>query len=164
MRGFSKLENVSATPRDGFALSNLLFKIFNLFGVTRDDAGVTPVSIVSADTLESRTQGGRIASLFGRLRTRDHAVLATTSGTVVRTGALLGTTLALVVAFLALVLAVAAPAQADFGLSEFDVSFENEDGTSETQAGAHPFAVTTAFEINTEQPINGSVAKFPKSF
>lgn len=145
MRGFSKLGNVSATPRDGFALSNLSFKIFNLFGVTRDDAGVTPVSIVSADTLESRTQGGRIASLFGRLRTRDHAVLATTSGTVVRTGALLGTTLALLAVML-VALVVAASAQADFGLKDFDVSFENEDGTSETQAGAHPFAVTTALK------------------
>lgn len=150
-------------PRDGFALSNLFFKILNLFGVTRDDAGVTPVSIVSADTLESRTQGGRIASLFGRLRTRDHAVLATTSGTVVRTGALLGTTLALLAVML-VALVVAASAQAAFGLEEFDVSFENEDGTSETQAGAHPFAVTTAFEINTEQPINGSMAKSLKSF
>ena len=64
-------------------------------------------------------------------------MLATTSGTVVRTGALLGTTLALLAVML-VALVVAASAQADFGLKDFDVSFENEDGTSETQAGAIP--------------------------
>ncbi len=50
----------------------------------------------------------------------------------------------------------AGPAQADFGLSEFDVQFNAEDATPakpaddpmQTQAGSHPFALTTTFEIN----------------
>ena len=42
-----------------------------------------------------------------------------------------------------------APAQADFGLSEMGVSFTDEGGAPETRAGAHPFAVTTSFEVNT---------------
>ena len=43
----------------------------------------------------------------------------------------------------------AAPAQADFGLSEMAVSFTDKDGNPETRAGAHPFAVTTSFRVNT---------------
>jgi hypothetical protein len=43
----------------------------------------------------------------------------------------------------------AAPAQATFGLSETDVSFTDKDGNPETRAGAHPFAVTTSFRVNT---------------
>lgn len=86
----SKLRNVSAMPRDGFALSDLPSYVFKLFGVARDNAGVTDVSLGSADTLETRTQGGRIAELFGGLRTQDHAVLATPNGLAVGTGVSLG--------------------------------------------------------------------------
>jgi len=43
----------------------------------------------------------------------------------------------------------ATPAQAAFGLSETDVSFTDKDGAPETRAGAHPFAVTTSFRVNT---------------
>lgn len=50
----------------------------------------------------------------------------------------------------------AAPASAEFGLSQFDVQYSAEDATpgipsddpAETQAGAHPFAMTTSFELN----------------
>ena len=156
-------------PRNGFTLRNF-FSIFNLFGVTRDDAVVTGVSLASADTLETRTQGGRIAELFGRLRTQDHAVLATTRGMVVRAGAFLGTTFVLVVVVLvAVALALfAAPAsaaeefekyglesvsaslsslqvgaQADFGFKDLDVSFVNEEG------GSHPFALATEVVVET---------------
>jgi hypothetical protein len=43
---------------------------------------------------------------------------------------------------------LAPAAQASFGLNNFDVTITNADGTSATQAGSHPFAVTTAFGIN----------------
>ena len=48
----------------------------------------------------------------------------------------------LVVALLC-ALALAPAAQAQFGLSEFDVTYEDQYGHSESQAGAHPFALTT---------------------
>lgn len=41
-----------------------------------------------------------------------------------------------------------APASAAYGLSAFDVKFLNRDGTPATQAGSHPFAMTTEFEVN----------------
>ncbi|HEY8809286.1 MAG TPA: hypothetical protein VIM28_04615 [Solirubrobacterales bacterium] len=45
----------------------------------------------------------------------------------------------------------AGPAQADFGLNNFDVTVTNEDGTPATQAGSHPFALTTGFGVNYEE-------------
>jgi len=62
--------------------------------------------------------------------------------------------LASILAALAL-LALAGPAQAAFGVNGFDVTFTNEDGTMATQAGSHPFAMTTSFAANLdseEQP------------
>ena len=41
-----------------------------------------------------------------------------------------------------------APAQADFGLGKFELRFTKADGEPARQAGSHPFAVTTFFEIN----------------
>jgi hypothetical protein len=38
---------------------------------------------------------------------------------------------------------------ADFGLHDFDVTFTEDDGSPATQAGSHPFAMTTGFEANT---------------
>ena len=59
---------------------------------------------------------------------------------------------------LAVVALVAVPAQAEFGIKEFDVYFEDEEGGAEMQAGAHPFAMTTSFEVNTEEgPEGGEV-------
>ncbi len=60
-----------------------------------------------------------------------------------------------VVALMALAI-VAAPASAEFGLSKFDVQFSEEDATPglpldnppATQAGSHPFAVTSSFVVN----------------
>jgi hypothetical protein len=46
----------------------------------------------------------------------------------------------------------ATPASADFGLSEFDVRFANRDGTPATQAGSHPYKMTTSFLINYSEP------------
>jgi hypothetical protein len=44
-----------------------------------------------------------------------------------------------------------ASAQAEYDISTFDVEYTNEDGTPATQAGAHPFAITTQIEVeNTE--------------
>jgi hypothetical protein len=51
-------------------------------------------------------------------------------------------------------LAVAGPAWAGFGLTEehgFEVSFTNENGTPDTQAGSHPFAYTTTVTLNEEE-------------
>ena len=44
----------------------------------------------------------------------------------------------------------AAPASAAFGLKDLDVTFTNQDGSVATQAGAHPFAMTTSFAVNTK--------------
>ena len=58
------------------------------------------------------------------------------------------TTALLTVALLALV--VSASARASFGLNGFDVAFTNADGSPATQAGSHPFAMTTSFHLNTK--------------
>jgi hypothetical protein len=42
-----------------------------------------------------------------------------------------------------------APAHADFGFEDFDVTFTNGDGSVVTQAGSHPFAMTTSLHFNT---------------
>jgi hypothetical protein len=51
---------------------------------------------------------------------------------------------------------VAAPASADFGLNGFDVTYTSKDGSMATQAGSHPYKMTTAFEINTAETPEGS--------
>jgi hypothetical protein len=53
---------------------------------------------------------------------------------------------------------IAAPASAEFGITGFDVAFENEDGAQVTQAGSHPFEMTTSFDVNSiETPFGGKV-------
>ena len=44
----------------------------------------------------------------------------------------------------------AAPAMAAYGLNGFDVTFTNADGTPVTQAGSHPFALTTRLNVNRQ--------------
>jgi hypothetical protein len=57
---------------------------------------------------------------------------------------------ALTLAAAALVVALATPtAQADFGFKDFDLTFTNKDGSTVTQAGSHPFAVTNTLHFNT---------------
>jgi hypothetical protein len=51
--------------------------------------------------------------------------------------------------FMALALGLAPSAQGAFGLEDFDVTFTNQDGSPATQAGSHPFAMTTSFDLNT---------------
>ncbi|HEX8690547.1 MAG TPA: hypothetical protein VF729_09930 [Solirubrobacterales bacterium] len=51
---------------------------------------------------------------------------------------------------LAAALLAAAPASADFGLSNIEVAFVEADGTAARQAGSHPFAMRTAFEVNSQ--------------
>jgi hypothetical protein len=46
--------------------------------------------------------------------------------------------------------ALIAQAQTGFGFKSFSVGFLNEDGSPARQAGSHPFAVKTAFEVNTK--------------
>ena len=58
--------------------------------------------------------------------------------------------LAVSLAALAACLTAAAPAQAEFGLSSFDVTFSNSQGGAELRAGAHPAALTTSLEAITE--------------
>ena len=56
--------------------------------------------------------------------------------------------LSLAVAALA-TLALASPANAAFGLKDQSLSFTNKDGTPVTQAGSHPYAMSTALDFNT---------------
>jgi hypothetical protein len=42
----------------------------------------------------------------------------------------------------------AAPAMAEFGLQRFAISARNQDGTPDTQAGSHPYALTNTFLLN----------------
>jgi hypothetical protein len=58
-------------------------------------------------------------------------------------------TLAMLCAFFVAGVVVPASAHAAFGLKEFDVTFTNQDGSPATQAGSHPFQMTTALNLNT---------------
>lgn len=60
--------------------------------------------------------------------------------------------LAAALACLGLMVFCAAPASADFGFEDLDVTFTNEDGSAATQAGSHPFEMTTSFELNKLLP------------
>ena len=44
----------------------------------------------------------------------------------------------------------ATPAAAAFSVTGFDVAYENEDGSPATQAGSHPFAVSSTIEFSTK--------------
>jgi len=69
--------------------------------------------------------------------------------------------LALLAAALAAALG-AAPAGAAFGISQFDFRFEEADGSAATQAGSHPYAIETFFEVNHHPEEKGeSVFEFP---
>jgi hypothetical protein len=50
-------------------------------------------------------------------------------------------------------------AGAAFGLKEWDVTFTNADGSAATQAGSHPFAMTTSLALNTK--LNGESEEVP---
>lgn len=56
---------------------------------------------------------------------------------------------ATVSATLLLAALAAGTASAAFGINSTDVTFTNEDGSPVTQAGSHPFAMTTKFGVNT---------------
>src|ERR1700679_1232106 len=47
-----------------------------------------------------------------------------------------------------LLLAFCASASASFGLEKFDVTYTNADGSPVTQAGSHPFQMTTPVYFN----------------
>jgi hypothetical protein len=49
-------------------------------------------------------------------------------------------------------LCFAGPASAAFGLTEFNVTFSEEDGSRAAQAGSHPFQMTTSVAFNTLGP------------
>ncbi len=60
---------------------------------------------------------------------------------------------------MALLLTLASSASGAFGLRETDVTFTNADGSPATQAGSHPFAMTTVVEFNTKvDPVKGVIA------
>lgn len=61
----------------------------------------------------------------------------------------LGRMLGAAVAASLLAALLAGPAQAAFGLHDVEVSFLNKNGTPATQAGSHPYAVKTSFDVNT---------------
>jgi hypothetical protein len=56
---------------------------------------------------------------------------------------------AVLVAVAALSLSAVAPARADFGFKSAEVTFTDEGGAPESQAGSHPFAMTTSVAFNT---------------
>jgi hypothetical protein len=81
--------------------------------------------------------------------------------------------LASILASAALIALSTAPAsQAAFEVKNFDSVFTNEDGSVATQAGSHPFAMTTGFDVGTKfvpEEIPGEDAKdlvieFPPGF
>src|SRR6476659_7760012 len=54
--------------------------------------------------------------------------------------------------------AAAAPAMAEFGLGDVDLTFTDAAGLPQTQAGSHPFAVTNTLDLNTfEHPVYGEL-------
>jgi hypothetical protein len=54
------------------------------------------------------------------------------------------------------------PAAAAYGLEKFEVTYANQDGTQATQAGSHPFQMTTSVYFNTLDPLHpdGEVKDF----
>jgi hypothetical protein len=61
-------------------------------------------------------------------------------------------------AVLVAALSLASPAMAAFGFKDLDVTFTNADGSTITQAGAHPYAMTTTLHFNTTpEPLRGEV-------
>jgi hypothetical protein len=59
------------------------------------------------------------------------------------------------VAVLFAAFAAAAPASAAFGLHDFDVTYTGPKGEILSQAGAHPFAMTTSFRVNAQPTPEG---------
>ena len=52
----------------------------------------------------------------------------------------------------------ATSAMAEFGFKDLNVTFKNADGTLDTQAGSHPYAMTTIFDFNaTIEPLRGEI-------
>src|SRR5881394_730066 len=69
-------------------------------------------------------------------------------------------TLTAIAAFFLLVFA--GPANASFGLKDLDFVPINEDGTAQTQAGAHPFAVKLNLAVNTRpEPEMAGIGEIP---
>jgi hypothetical protein len=64
-------------------------------------------------------------------------------------------TLAVMIAALG-ALSLAASAQATFSIKGFDVTYTNQAGNSVTQAGSHPFAMTSTIDFSTKE-VNGKV-------
>ena len=49
-------------------------------------------------------------------------------------------------------------AMAEFGFKDLNVTFKNDDGSPDTQAGSHPYAMTTIFDFNTMiEPLRGEI-------
>jgi hypothetical protein len=76
----------------------------------------------------------------------DRHKIAMTNSTHTSTG--LKALLVAAACLLVVMLAAAAPASADFGISSFTGTVQNQDGSADTQAGSHPFSVTTQFTFN----------------
>lgn len=55
-----------------------------------------------------------------------------------------------------LLLVLAAPAQADFGFSEFESATVTQSGSPSTQAGGHPYAISTRINFNRVTDAGGS--------
>ncbi|HEY7831673.1 MAG TPA: hypothetical protein VIC06_14015 [Solirubrobacteraceae bacterium] len=92
------------------------------------------------------------------MRARIHRHTRSLAGFASRRAALLA-----LVGCIALAALTPAGAMASFGISGFDGSITNQDGSPDTQAGSHPYAYTTRIAFNTltnhfgEQAPDGNV-------
>ncbi len=60
-------------------------------------------------------------------------------------------------------LVIATSAMAEFGLQKFAISARNKDGTPDTQAGSHPYAVTNTFVLNLNPGVGGIDGRQPQT-
>jgi hypothetical protein len=77
-------------------------------------------------------------------------------------------------AVLLLALALASPAAAEIGLQQFSMAATNQNGTPDTQAGSHPYALTTTFRmdlavsggglLNPADDLKDAIAELPPGF
>jgi hypothetical protein len=83
-------------------------------------------------------------------------------GMINRLWLVVGAALLAVVASLALTVV---PAMAEYGVREFAVSANNENGTKDVQAGSHPYSLTTTFSLDPMQgDLKNTTVELPPGF
>src|ERR1039457_3668426 len=74
---------------------------------------------------------------------------------------IMGKRLALFLLALCIPLLLTGTAFGSFGIKTFSVKAENQNGSPDTQAGSHPYALTTSFTL-TENPFPEQLENSPK--